>query len=182
MGLGRGLGLGKGKVMKQDWADQGATEPGSRSTACASYALYVVNGGGLRIVPLPRAGSITIGRSERVDVVINDARVSRHHVRIHCGVGFLVEDLDSLSGTTIDGTRVAAGALEILAPGSAVKIGETMLVVLDATQDATAVDTRPAELTSARTRVISEGAARTTSARWTPHAGLGTQATRATSR
>lgn len=50
---------------------------------------------------------LTIGRSSESDLVIRDDYTSTHHARLLLGTaGWLVEDLDSTNGTTLDGRRV----------------------------------------------------------------------------
>ena len=52
---------------------------------------------------------LTIGRSSESDLVIRDDYTSTHHARLLLGVnGWMVEDLDSTNGTTLDGTPVTA--------------------------------------------------------------------------
>ncbi len=63
----------------------------------------------------PRAGQafdldkpvITIGREVGNDIVLEDPQVSRHHARLaQQAAGFVLEDLGSTNGTTINGQRV----------------------------------------------------------------------------
>lgn len=55
---------------------------------------------------------VTIGRAPGSGVLINDPRVSRSHARIDfAGGGFVLEDLGSTNGTTLNGKPVVAPAL-----------------------------------------------------------------------
>jgi len=55
---------------------------------------------------------LTIGRSSESDLVIRDDYTSTHHARLLLGVnGWMVEDLDSTNGTTLDGSPVKTPTL-----------------------------------------------------------------------
>ena len=67
---------------------------------------------------------ITIGRSSDSAIVIRDDYTSTHHARLILGVnGWMVEDLDSTNGTTLDGSRVTTQTLVPL--NTPVTIGTT---------------------------------------------------------
>lgn len=67
---------------------------------------------------------LTIGRSSESDLVIRDDYTSTHHARLILGVsGWMVEDLDSTNGTTLDGSRVTTQTLVPL--NTPVTIGTT---------------------------------------------------------
>ena len=64
---------------------------------------------------------ISIGRSATSDIYLRDARVSRSHTRLECGVnGCFVEDLGSANGTRVNGARVQRARLR---PGDVISIG-----------------------------------------------------------
>src|SRR3954454_12478991 len=55
----------------------------------------------------PRQDTITIGRDQRNDVVVNDPRVSRRHALLRrVGDGFRIEDLGSSNRIYVNGERV----------------------------------------------------------------------------
>ena len=57
--------------------------------------------------------TVTIGRSSDNDVVIDDPKVSRHHARIvNNGSGTIIEDIGSLNGISINGTKVSRSPLK----------------------------------------------------------------------
>ena len=63
---------------------------------------------------------LTIGRDASNDVVLNDARVSRHHARLErIGTRYQLVDLDSSNGTFVNGERVRT---RILSPGDEIWI------------------------------------------------------------
>ena len=67
---------------------------------------------------------MTIGRSSESDLVIRDDYTSTHHARLLLGVGgWMVEDLDSTNGSTLDGAPVTRPTLVPL--NTPVTIGTT---------------------------------------------------------
>jgi S1-C subfamily serine protease len=88
------------------------------------------------------AESLTIGRESDADLVLDDPDVSRRHARIYRGPdgGWLAEDLGSTNGTRIDGLRLDAP--RSLAPGQKLKMGNTVLTVLEVDPGATRVRDR----------------------------------------
>lgn len=73
---------------------------------------------------VPLVGEVTIGRGPDCTVVLPDPAVSRRHARISQSA---VEDLGSLSGTYLDGGRVAGRAP--LHDGARLRLGDTELLV-----------------------------------------------------
>jgi hypothetical protein len=70
---------------------------------------------------------IVIGR-QGVDMVFDDAEISRRHASLQLVQGSLViEDLRSLNGTWVNGTRITAPTL--LRPGDYVQFGKTLIEV-----------------------------------------------------
>ena len=79
-----------------------------------------------RAVPL--AGAVLVGRSEDVDVTLDDGFASHRHARFAPADGaWTVEDLGSRNGTAVNG-RTIAGPTP-LRPGDTVRVGETTLEV-----------------------------------------------------
>jgi hypothetical protein len=72
--------------------------------------------------------SVFIGRSKRNDVQIRDGSVSGRHAKVMRNNGiFLLEDLKSLNGTFINGTRISPGAVTPFDPGDHIRLGLTVL-------------------------------------------------------
>lgn len=70
---------------------------------------------------------ITIGRDVKSDFVVNDAEVSRTHVRLTVQAeGCLAEDLSSTNGAFINGQRITNP--RVLRPGDVLGLGETVLM------------------------------------------------------
>jgi len=79
-------------------------------------------------VPLPE-GAVTIGRHQDCDLVLNERDVSRKHVLIRrIGSAVTFEDLDSLSGTFLNGVVTTKGELR---PGDVLRLGHTELRLQD---------------------------------------------------
>jgi hypothetical protein len=72
-------------------------------------------------------GSLTIGRAADNDLVLADARVSRHHGRFAARAGRLVyTDLESLNGSFVNGERVAE---VVVGPGDELRLGSSRLLL-----------------------------------------------------
>lgn len=91
----------------------------------AQAALRVVAGEGAGLVHYLRRGECRIGRATENDLVLQDPAVSRQHAVVRFEADhFVIEDLGSRLGLFVDGARVQSAQL---APGSLVKLGETVL-------------------------------------------------------
>lgn len=78
-----------------------------------------------KIFPL-QPYTMTIGRRDTCDLVINDASVSRRHAQIaYRGGEYIITDLGSTNGVYVNGVRVGT---KVLAPGDAIKMGTTLCV------------------------------------------------------
>jgi LysM repeat protein len=73
---------------------------------------------------------ITIGRSPDNDIVIDETEVSRHHARLtRRGNDWILEDLGSRNGTTVNGRRITGPV--VLTPGAQVGLGTGILFSLE---------------------------------------------------
>lgn len=99
--------------------------------------LVVVWAGRSARVPLPRPGTVLVGRSSRADVVIDAPRVSREHATIAVDEGgrLTIEDRASANGVFVHGARIAAGRPMPLAIGDVVTLGSARLIVVGAEDD-----------------------------------------------
>jgi phosphoserine phosphatase RsbU/P len=74
------------------------------------------------------ADALVVGRSDSVDIVLDDSSVSRRHAKLFRQEGrWYVEDMGSRNGTSLNGKRTTAASP--LQPGDEVKIGDTVLRV-----------------------------------------------------
>lgn len=101
----------------------------------------VITGTGT-ILSLPASEEVLLGRSsayddEPADVDLGphgamQAGVSRHHARLrYAAEGWLLEDLNSTNGTSLNGTPVEPGELYRLHAGDVIHCGRLMLVFFD---------------------------------------------------
>ncbi len=88
---------------------------------------------------------VYVGRDISNDIVINDAEVSRKHVRLIMQAGqYVIEDLGSTNGTFVSGQRISGP--HILAADETIQMGENVVLVFTQTTfdpDATAVMSSP---------------------------------------
>jgi DNA-binding NtrC family response regulator len=85
--------------------------------------------------PLPPSGIVTVGRSKKCLVQIDDAMASREHARIHVGSDggvpvLTIEDVGSANGTRVRDAVIKPGEPAAILPGEAIMIGSTVLMVL----------------------------------------------------
>jgi len=82
--------------------------------------------------PLDR-NELFVGRDLTNDIVINDPEVSRRHARFFVqGANFVLEDLGSTNGTTVNGQRLMGPY--ILRPGELIVLGENISLLFESTQ------------------------------------------------
>jgi predicted component of type VI protein secretion system len=100
----------------------------------ASYRLVMRNG------PTPgktfnlEQSEVFVGRDLNNEIVINDPEVSRRHARFFLqGGGYILEDLGSTNGTTINGQRIMGPYS--LRPGEVILLGENVIMVYEAIMD-----------------------------------------------
>jgi DNA-binding NtrC family response regulator len=84
---------------------------------------------------LPTSGVVTVGRSSKCTVRIDDAMASREHARVHIasegGVPVLmIEDMGSANKTRVRDMIIKPGEPAAIMPGEAIQIGSTVLMVL----------------------------------------------------
>ena len=98
--------------------------------------------------PLPDGGSVTIGRSHKCDIRIDDPSISRRHAILHIGPTISIEDLDSANGTRVRDARLvyastmdSAETVEFhdrgvrsdrmveVSPGDVIELGSAVVVV-----------------------------------------------------
>lgn len=105
------------------------TEQISREAPFGDRVLLVIDGAALQVVPLPNAGTLTIGRASKCDVSIDSGSVSRHHANLAIGTEVEVEDVGSSNGTYVDGVRIPASARVKLTIGVPFLVGAVTLMV-----------------------------------------------------
>jgi serine/threonine protein kinase/uncharacterized membrane protein len=82
-------------------------------------------GGRTQHVEMGDKGSLSIGRTPDNDLVLSDAKISRHHARIEVdGNGLRVTDLHSTNGTFLGETRLLPGVAASWGAGQPLLFGE----------------------------------------------------------
>ncbi|HET6149158.1 MAG TPA: sigma 54-interacting transcriptional regulator [Polyangia bacterium] len=85
--------------------------------------------------PLPPHGTVTLGRSSKCEIRVDDPLASREHARLRielCDEGSIlsVTDAGSINGTRLRDTRIEPGDWQPIRVGETVTIGSTMVMVL----------------------------------------------------
>jgi predicted component of type VI protein secretion system len=76
---------------------------------------------------------VFVGRDLSNDIVINDGEISRRHARLFTqGSNFVIEDLGSTNGTSVNGQRLMGPY--ILRPGEIITFGEHVNLVFEVVQ------------------------------------------------
>jgi two-component system response regulator AtoC len=110
--------------------DKGATtEQIDRQAPFGDRVLLVIDGASLQVVPLPGAGTLTVGRSQQCDVSIDSGSVSRHHANFVIGSDVEIEDVGSSNGTYVDGSRLPNNTKTRLGIGIPFLVGGVTLMI-----------------------------------------------------
>jgi transcriptional regulator with AAA-type ATPase domain len=99
------------------------------SVEAEGFSLLVMSAEAFASLPLPRSGTVIVGRSTKCDVQVDDPLASRQHVRLHIGDKLEIEDLQSANRTHVRDVPILPGVRVPLARGEAIGIGSTVLVV-----------------------------------------------------
>lgn len=79
---------------------------------------------------------VALGRSSGNDITLDTTTISRYHIRIsHKDNQVFVTDLDSVNGTYVDGTRLAAQESRVLKGGEEIQIGDLRAIFQPAAED-----------------------------------------------
>ncbi len=106
------------------------TEQIDRAAPFGDRVLLVIDGAALQVVPLPGAGTLTMGRSSKCNVVIDSGSVSRHHANLVIGSQVVeIEDAGSSNGTTVDSVKLAAEQRVTLTIGVPFLVGAVTLML-----------------------------------------------------
>jgi len=94
-----------------------------------SLELVVIGAGMLARHPLPPAGEVSLGRSPRCDICIDDRLISRRHALLHLGPPLAIEDLGSANGTRLRGQALTPSTPTPLVVGEPVDLGGLLVLV-----------------------------------------------------
>jgi DNA-binding NtrC family response regulator len=110
--------------------DEGpTTEQIDRQAPFGDRVLLVIDGASLQVIPLPSAGTLTVGRSQKCDVSIDAGSVSRHHANLVIGPEIEIEDVGSSNGSYVDGARIPNDRRIRLGIGMPFLIGNVTLMI-----------------------------------------------------
>ncbi len=93
--------------------------------------LVVLGGGTIGSHPLPETGSVTIGRSRKCEICVDDDSISRRHAILHIGPNLAIEDLGSANGISVRGDKIAPNERVEVTLGDVVQVGSISLLVQD---------------------------------------------------
>jgi len=125
-------------VGEEDWP--------SLAREMAEAWLVVTDGPGSGAHHMLVEGTNVIGRESSCDIRLSDRAISRQHARLEVsGDRFVLYDLQSTSGTLVDGEEVDPSTGAPLRNGAVVRLGATSLVFTRADRDVNARSTTAAE-------------------------------------
>ena len=122
------------------------TEQIDRQAPFGDRVLLVIDGAALQVVPLPAAGTLTIGRASKGDVVIDSGSVSRHHANLAINHEIEIEDAGSSNGTFVDGVRLTPSQPVRLTIGVPFLLGAVTVMVQARTATGRAAATKSSVL------------------------------------
>ncbi|MHB8874131.1 MAG: sigma 54-interacting transcriptional regulator [Myxococcaceae bacterium] len=91
--------------------------------------LVVLGEGVFSAHALPESGDVSVGRSEDVDVRIDERSISRRHAVLHLGAGLRLEDLGSANGTRVRERKLEPNETVDVHPGDLIEMGTVVLLV-----------------------------------------------------
>ena len=97
--------------------------------ASGQRQLVIMSPASVQTVPLIGHGELTLGRSGRSAVAVDDPLLSREHLRVRWAADVTVEDLGSVNGTKLGDRRLQPHEPTPLPAGHLVTLGGTMLVL-----------------------------------------------------
>lgn len=118
------IAIGKSELEVLD--PRAAPAQATPATTRPDWSLYAQSGE-LKGKSFPVQTVVTIGRSAKSDIVLNDEYMSRQHAEfILKGDAFRVVDLDSSNGTYVNGQRIRE---KVLKPGDKVAFDQNIFIV-----------------------------------------------------
>ena len=101
----------------------------------SQYMLAVVGVRGHTACRLPASGTVTIGRAEDCDVVIDDASVSRRHAELDLGPPITICDLGSSNGSRVrrskQGSQETAELFDVISISAGMRGLQVLLAPAD---------------------------------------------------
>ena len=100
-----------------------------RDAAADHLQVVVIGNGTFTSHPVPDGTAVTIGRSNRCHVTVDEQSISRRHAILHLGEHTTIEDLGSSNGTVVRGTRLAPRRPTPIAVGELVGLGNVSIIL-----------------------------------------------------
>jgi DNA-binding NtrC family response regulator len=91
--------------------------------------VVVIGNGTFATHLLPSNAEVTIGRSNRCDISVDDESISRRHAILSIAERLTIEDLGSANGTTVRGNKVKPGHPVAIAVGELVGLGKVSILL-----------------------------------------------------
>ena len=91
--------------------------------------LVMIGNGAFATHPLPDGAALTIGRSNRCEISIDDESMSRRHALLKLGDTVTIEDLGSVNGTRVRGKALKLGRPVEIAVGELVGLGTISIIL-----------------------------------------------------
>ena len=91
--------------------------------------MVVIADGTFATHPLPVGGALTIGRSKRCDITVDDKSISRRHAVLKIGDRLTIEDLGSANGTRVRGKALRLGHPVEVAVGELLGLGSINIIL-----------------------------------------------------
>src|SRR5256885_16473178 len=95
----------------------------ARAKAEGRLRLLVLGEAGFSAHALPAEGSVSIGRSDEVDVRVDDPAMSRKHAVFHVKDGVRLEDKGSANGSWVGERKLAPNETVDLRVGEVIELG-----------------------------------------------------------
>ena len=78
---------------------------------------------------------MSVGRTSRSDLMINDYTISKNHARIHISVGgrHALEDMGSTNGTWLNGRRLSSGQVSAVQDAEPIRFGRQVFTFFNPT-------------------------------------------------
>jgi two-component system response regulator AtoC len=95
----------------------------------ARLSLLVMGDSGVFTYPLPERGEVTIGRSVRCAICVDDPRLSREQAMLRIGGHVEIVDLGSSNGTRVGEERLEPNTPRPLAIGEIVSVGSALMIL-----------------------------------------------------
>ena len=96
---------------------------------CGQLQLVVIGNGTFSTHPVQNGAAVTVGRSNRCEISVDDESISRRHAVVRFGESVTIEDLGSVNGTCVRGSKLLPGHSVPIAVGELVALGSISIIL-----------------------------------------------------